>query len=556
MAKTLADRLPVLRRFLPHAVYALLAIVVLGPVLAPGYVLTLDMAFVPDLRLPETVRASYLFHAALHVLNFVIPSDVLQKCMLFFILFLSGLGAHQLVQYLLDDPRRTAGWGAYMAGAFYMVNPFTYSRLMTGQYAVLLGYALLPFFALTLFRFIAHPTTKNMLRLALLLVGISVVSIHTLGLAAVLGLIGVGLAMWRYRARKTHLLKLARLGLLGLSVFIIASFYWLVPLVRGTSTTANTIDAFGAGDQIAFATTGETLIGRLGNVLGLHGFWAENANLYLLPSDEYPALRLLIIPFLTLVIWGGIKLWRRQRFITAVLTASGLLGLILAAGVGISWLSAHVPFFAGYREPHKFAALVALTHAAFAGYGAASIFAAAEKNIVKTRVIATSFAALIVAITPLVFWGGNNQLAARQYPSDWHAANALLNRDPSEFSTLFLPWHLYMSFDFNERVVVNPAHDFFDKPTIINTDLEFGGASPNKHDPAGQILGQKLRYAPGKKNLGAELAPLDIKYVLLAQGTDNEEYEYLAQQTDLELISEGESLTIYRNSAWQEGVQK
>lgn len=544
------------RRFLPHSVYTLLALVVLGPLLAPGYVLTLDMAFTPELRLPEGMRASYLFHAGLHMLNMVFPSDLIQKTMLFAILFLSGLGAHRLVRHLRRDNSQAWDWGAFAAGAFYMINPFTYSRLMAGQYAVLLGYALLPFFAQALLRLVAQPNARNMLRVTALLIAISIVSIHTLGLAAILGITTLTLAAWRYRNRQEHVWSMARMSLAGVSIFLTMSLYWLIPLIRGTSSTATAINSFGAGDQFAFATTGETTLGQLANVLSLHGFWGENANLFMLPSDEHAALRLLFIPFLVLVVWGGIALWKRQRFVFAVLTLNGVIGLLLGAGVGIDWLSAHVPFFAGYREPHKFAALVALTYAVFGGYGAASLFAAVQQSRAKMQMLAITLAALIIAITPLMFWGGNGQLTARDYPADWYAANKQLNDDTSDFSVLFLPWHLYMSFDFNERVVVNPAHEFFDKPTFVNDDLEYGGASPNKDDPTKQAIDQALRQAPSNTNLGQRLAPLNIKYILIAQGTDSDMYEYLNRQTDLALVSEGESLSVYRNTAWQEGDQQ
>lgn len=559
MAKALTHNPRTWRRLLPIGVYALLALVVLGPLLAPGYILTLDMAFTPDVRLPETIRASYLFYAVLHVLNIVVPGDVLQKIMLFLILLLSGIGMHRLVRHLSESADAVAPreWGAYIAGAVYMINPFTYSRLMAGQYAVLLGYMLLPFFVLILVRFLAQPNTRNMLRLTALLVAISIVSIHTLGLAIVIGLVALILAGWKYGAadNRNHLARIGRMSVLGLGIFVAASAYWLLPLIRGTSGTAATIESFGAGDQAAFATTGETLIAKLGNVLSLHGFWGEDASLYLLPSDEHPMLRLLIIPFLVLVIWGGTRLWKQHRFVTAVLMISGLIGALLAAGIGTGWLSAHVPFFAGYREPHKFAALVALTYAVFGGYGTADVFSRVRQSRIKMQITAISLAALIIAITPLMFWGSHNQLTARQYPADWYAANDELNRDTSQFSVLFLPWHLYMSFDFNERIVVNPAHDFFDKPTLVNDDLEFGGASPNTHDPTKQAIGQILRQAQGRTDLGARLASFDIKYVMLAQGTNSETYEYLDKQTDLELISEGDSLRMYRNSAWQKGDQ-
>ena len=47
------------------------------------------------------------------------------------------------------------------AGIFYMINPFTYDRLMAGQYNVLFGYALLPWFAGALLKFLREPDWKK-----------------------------------------------------------------------------------------------------------------------------------------------------------------------------------------------------------------------------------------------------------------------------------------------------------------------------------------------------------------------------------------------------------
>src|SRR5580700_7820338 len=129
------------------AVYLAPALIILGPLLGSGYVLTLDMVFTPRIRLPSHVSSSYLFYALLHILNFVVSSDVLEKLLLFAIVLVAGVGMHRLMNYcsgkLADVYQRL---GAYFAGCLFVVNPFTYDRFMAGQFAVLLGYAFLPWF--------------------------------------------------------------------------------------------------------------------------------------------------------------------------------------------------------------------------------------------------------------------------------------------------------------------------------------------------------------------------------------------------------------------------
>ena len=129
------------------AVYCGLALLVLLPLLRPGFILTLDMVFAPSINIPQYASGPlYIFWGFLHVLNFALASSTIQKMILFAILFLSGFGMHRFLEKI--GPRSLAEnwkWGCYFGGILYMINPFTYSRFMAGQFAVLLGYALVPF---------------------------------------------------------------------------------------------------------------------------------------------------------------------------------------------------------------------------------------------------------------------------------------------------------------------------------------------------------------------------------------------------------------------------
>ncbi len=79
--------------------YAILALVVLGPLLKPGYVLTLDMVFGPHFKVPQLSDNGYVFDQALRLLNVVLPGDVIEKLLLFGIFVMAGVGAHKLLRY-------------------------------------------------------------------------------------------------------------------------------------------------------------------------------------------------------------------------------------------------------------------------------------------------------------------------------------------------------------------------------------------------------------------------------------------------------------------------
>src|SRR5580692_2924972 len=119
-----------------------LGLLALGPGLGRGFLLSYDMVFVPrepfaaalpGLAPPRDVPSDLVIAAASRVL----PGDVVQKLALLAIFVLACAGAAALLD---REP-----WPARLAaGVFYAWNPYVGERLIIGQWALLLGYAGLP----------------------------------------------------------------------------------------------------------------------------------------------------------------------------------------------------------------------------------------------------------------------------------------------------------------------------------------------------------------------------------------------------------------------------
>jgi hypothetical protein len=536
----------------PFLIYSALSLTVLLPMLLPGHILTLDMEFGREIQPPGEVTASYLFKSLLHVLSIVIPAEIIEKVLLFTILVTSGVGMHKFARSI--DSAETLSF--YISGALYMINPFTYSRFMAGQYSVLLGYALLPFFVRALLGFLARPAPGSMSWMTLWVVLISIVSIHSLGLVMLVSLIAVVLSLWRYRHQRNHLFSLLKYGLIAGVVFFAASSYWLVPTLTGNGKTLETISTFTQGDQQAFATVGENSFRKVANVIRLQGFWAEARDLYLLPQERLVGWGVVVLGVWALVITGAIVLWKKgERFLVVLLGLSSLIACFLAVGTVNEWLARHMPFFAGYREPHKFVGLIALAYTLCTGKGVTVTIQWLQKHFGETTA-STAIGVLIIlpiALTPTMFWGFNGQLTPRQYPADWFMINERLNQDPSRGKILFLPWHQYMYFDFAERIIANPADQFFDKPVLVSNNPEFKGSASGNSNPLVQRLDREvLPQANARQDLGALTAPLGIQYIILAKEVDADNYAYLDRQKDLRLVSESATLKLYRNEAYRE----
>ncbi|MET0779536.1 MAG: hypothetical protein ABWY71_01740, partial [Candidatus Saccharimonadales bacterium] len=263
-----------------YGVYLLTTLAVMLPLLKPGFILTLDMIFTPELRMPTDITGSYPLHVLLYILNAILPADLITKLLLVAGLLLASTGMHRLIR-MLQTKQPADDYGIYIASVFFAINPFTYSRAMAGQYSVLLGYALLPWFVRLLIVCKRQPSAGSAVKIGGLTAVIGAVSIHTLGELIIILIAAAGVAFWQYRQ---HLQAYLRYGAIAMLACLVLSSYWLIPLVTGHGKTAATIQSFTAADTQAFATTGGSAIGKLGNVLRLQGFWAEGHHLYILPQ--------------------------------------------------------------------------------------------------------------------------------------------------------------------------------------------------------------------------------------------------------------------------------
>src|SRR6516164_5495314 len=124
------------------AVGLCLGLLALGPGLHRGCLLSYDMVFVPrepfsaalpGLAPPRAVPSDLVIATA----SRIVPGDIAQKLVLLAIFVLGCAGAAALLD---REPllARLAG------GVFYAWNPYVGERLIVGQWALLLGYAGLP----------------------------------------------------------------------------------------------------------------------------------------------------------------------------------------------------------------------------------------------------------------------------------------------------------------------------------------------------------------------------------------------------------------------------
>lgn len=243
--------------------------------------------------------------------------------------------------------------------------------------------------------------------------------------------------------------------------------------------------------------------------------------------------------------------WRHQRRIGGLFAGTLLLGVILGVGTAGTLFAPfnqllvdHAPFFSGYREPQKFAALIALSYAYFGGVG--FVWLRQRLGVISRQQLAAVLLLLPLACAPYLPWGGAGQLRAADYPPDWYQLNGRLQEvmdGPDKI--LFLPWHLYMPFPFSNGVVANPAPKFFAVPLIASNDPELGQATGYAAGSTVRAVDQLLPTAPHRADLAVQLARLHIRYIIVSKTFDYRAYDYLGHTAGIQVFSQTPSLIVY-----------
>lgn len=579
-----------LRRWIPVAVYALVGLAFVVPLLRRGYLFSFDMAFGPNERIPaEAFGLGSDFGRRLPTfiviagLSRLVDAEWIGKAILFAIPFFAGLGMHRLA------PTRSMA-GRYFAGLLYAVNPFVYERMLAGHWHILLGYALVPWALRALIGWargseddvgdLARSQRWRQLAIVTLWLGlIGIVSfvvateLLVLTLAAVLTL------------RRTSILKKLRSAALLVGTFSLANATWIVAGLA----KADELKSFTRLDFRAFLVRGSSPIGATGNVVRLTGFFRDD---FRSPVLNTPAGTILLLVVLGLVGLGFVSALRGHRMHRRI--AWLFLGLGVVAAVGalgerapligpiLGWLYPRIPGMEMLRESQKLVGLLALVYAIFGSLGVEAVVGLrasgteAVENVdvveseeprgqsagtgtgasagtgalagAKVGVLLTALAivALPLAWTPNFFWGAGGRITVSQYPDGWYEADSVLKADGAGRAVVF-PWHVHLPLSFAEgKTNVNPAGDFFNRDLIQSGKVEFPGFMLGVDDPVDDYIRNLIAHGSQMRDMGAQLSPLGADAVILLKEGDWEEYRFLDEQVDLVKVLENDSLVVYR----------
>ncbi|HCB04144.1 MAG TPA: hypothetical protein DEQ43_07855 [Nocardioides bacterium] len=444
----------------------LLALLILGPGLGPGYLLVRDMVWVPDLALrsdflglgsglPRAVPSD----AAIAVLDELAPRMLLQKLVLLAALAGGGLGATRL---LPGEPDRHQLVTRLVVATVYGWNALVAERLLMGAWPVLVGYAVLPWLLVAGRRWRVEGRFPLVL-LALVPVGCLSASA---GLATAVAVLAATAGRGR-TLRATLLVAAANAP------------WWVAGLLHAGSATSD------AAAAEVFALRGEGSVPGPLAALTLGGIWNTSVQ----PDARTGLLGwAALFALLGLAAVGWSSWWRRTpaRDRATLLICWGIgwgiavLTWLAPGGVGL--VSAHVPGVGVVRDGARTLVLCAPLLVVLVGEGVRVVARRAPAVTAARIALAVGAVLLPIALLPDLAFGVSRQLRPAHYPAAYAEARTLLEGGPGD--VLVLPLSTYRAPAWNHgQLVLDPIGRYLTPDYVASDVLVVDGTPLSGEDP-------------------------------------------------------------------------
>jgi hypothetical protein len=518
-----------------------LGLLALGPGLRRGFLLSYDMVFVP--REPFTSAMFGLTGGApravpsdfvVAVASRLLPADIVQKLVLLLIFVLACSGAAALferAQLGHGQLDRVPVLARLAAAVFYGWNPYVAERLIIGQWALLIGYAGLPWVLRAGLALTHDQAKRDVVRLVLALIPAIIGGFAAMALSALV-LVPVVLA-----ARNTRAIAVA------LAVLAAGSLPWLIPSLLHTVYAD-------PGGVAAFASRADTPFGTVASLVMLGGMW----NATTVPKaygGPWSAIWLAVVlaALAGYVLLGCARPGRDQDKSQDKsqhrspgrwpgLAAAALVSLLIACiGVtapGRALLRGAIGFWPGFailRDAQQFIAPLALAEAI--GFGLAVTwctqprpFGAKEGNEragtppsspAPSDLLGPTLGVLAL-LTPLVLlpglaWGAAGRLRPAWYPASYLAAARVIDASPVPGAVLLLPWVADRTPGWNHgETMLDAWPRLVSRPVIWNDGTQVGNQALAPDDPAARRLDPLIGSAG---SMTAALRAAGVRFVVV-----------------------------------------
>ena len=249
------------------------------------------------------------------------------------------------------------------ASILYLLNPFMYIRILAGNWYLLFSYAVLPLVIKSFIELLDNKERKAAIKF-IFFMSLVAFSIHMLIIALII--MSIIFIFWMLKYRDIRNIRIIPIVII---IFILLNLYWIFPLITAKNTM---IDNIGNEDYKVFTPRIDNL-SDLFNIASMYGFWREG---YIYAKDFIPYWQLLSLLIISLAIYGFISYYKDDKigYLVKALGVIWIIGFILATGIngpfgGINhWLYDNT-ILKGFRDSHKFVAMLVFSYAILGGLG-------------------------------------------------------------------------------------------------------------------------------------------------------------------------------------------
>lgn len=461
--------MPGLHRRAVLPAYALvLALAILAPLLAPGYLLIRDAVSTPRsylsdaaLGLSEAAPRALPQDFAVAVVSSVVDGGVVVKVLSVVGLWLAGWGAARLVALIVPAAELPGG---FVAATVAIWNPYVAERLLQGHWSLLVGYGCLPWIAVAVTRLRTDEGAQ----------GLRSGWWPLLGFMALAGLTPTGLMLGAVVALSAVAVPGAGRSRLTcsavtLTVAVLCAAPWLV-----ASAAAGSLSSSQATGVTAFAARAEPGLGTVGSLAGLAGIWNAQA----VPNSRTTLFAVVATAVLLVVVAVGlptvVRIPAARPFLVLSVVAV-VLPALAATGPGLAAVEAvvrAVPGLGVLRDGQKWVALAMPGYAVAAG--AAAVTVHARVAAARPAAVAAVCCAAVIAVLPDLAWGVGGKVAAVRYPAGWAEVAARINADSRPVAVL--PPNVMREFDWVPVApVLDPLPRWVSADVLATGDLVIGG---------------------------------------------------------------------------------
>jgi hypothetical protein len=521
--------------------YALvLALLVVAPLLRPGYLLLRDAVSTPRSYLSDTAlgltsppRATPQ-DFAVALVSHLIDGGIVVKALLVLGLWLAGWGAARLVAAALPCAGTS---GQLVAITLAIWNPYVAERLLQGHWSLLVGYGCLPWVATAVLTLRSGESTGGVGFFALVFwIALSGLTPTGLMLAATVALVcvvapGAGRPRWLCAAA-------------ALGAALVAALPWLTAAAMGSSlSTPKAASTLGV---LAFAPRAEPGLGTLASLASLGGIWNGEA----VPSSRATLFAVVSALVLLGVVAVGMPTVLRRpaaKPLLVLAAASVLIPAALATGPGLHVLAAVVdaaPGLGVLRDGQKW---VALAVPGYALAGAAAVVTL--RKWLHPAATALVGCLALIAVLPDLAWGVGGKVAPAHYPHGWAVVAAAINGAPAPVAVL--PAGSMRRFAWSGPApVLDPLPRWLRADVLSTGDLAISGLVVPGEGNRARAVQELLRSGPDP----SALAPAGVGWLVVESDSAGDMGSAARTLGALTPVFRDEELTLYRIGGADAGV--